>query len=193
MKNNNLPKAVISPRIFLCILFVVGSTVITTAAHSAKETAIHNQYLQNLQQCERQLAPAQCQRNANLKYKTEQYALKQQKIIQIQAIRALKIQQKTARPRLSQQQKLLKEINKRPLLQGSLPTSKAIILKRPRLIATKKYKYTQADTLLLKPIKVKLVDFKKRQADSNQKILHRLAKNNKRREQGFIVDTVIMP
>lgn len=210
----NVLKRINSTRTLLwSTLLIIGSTVITTAAHSAKETAIHNKYLQTMQQCERKLAPAQCQRTATLIYETEQHTLKQQKIIQMQAIRTLKIQQKTIYPRLSQQQKLPKTLNKRPLLQGNLPRSNVISLKnsplitakkhehtsansllvKPRLITAKKYKYTVANSVLIKPIKVKLVDFKKRQADSNQKILRRLANNNKRREQGFIVDSVIMP
>ncbi|MEN9912254.1 MAG: hypothetical protein RI956_698 [Pseudomonadota bacterium] len=215
MKKNDLLilKVVNSTRTFLwSILFIIGSSVITRVAYSTDEAAVQNQYLQ---QCERKLAPAQCQRKATLRYQTEQHTLKQQKIIQTQAIRILKMQQKTVHPRLSQQQKPPKKINEeRPLLQGNLAKSNAIILKNPRLISAKKHKYTQANSLLvkprlttaknhkyalanallIKPIKVKpAINFTKRQADSNQNRIRRLAKNNKRREQGFIVDAVVVP
>jgi hypothetical protein len=197
MKKNDLLilKAVNNTHILLwAILLVISSTVTITAAYSAEEIAIQNQYLQNMQQCERQLAPAQCQRKANLKYATEQHTLKQQKIVQTQAIRALKMQQNTVYPRLSQQQKISKNGNKRPLLQGNLPKSNTIILKRPRLITAKQHSHTPVNRRLIKPVKVKsAIHFTKRQAESNQKSMRRLAKNNKRREQGFIVDRVIVP
>lgn len=201
MKKNDLLilKAVNNTHIFLwAILFIISSTVTITTAYSAEAIAIQNQYLENMQQCGRQLAPAQCQRKANLKYAAQQHTLKQQKIVQTQAMRTLKMQQNTVYPRLSQQQKTSKEDNKHPLLQGNLPKSNTIILKRPPLITAKQYthKYIRkpVNRRLIKPVKVKLaINFIKRQAESNQKIMRRLAKNNKRREQGFIVDRVIVP